>query len=156
MTSAQLPIDASSISNTVGIGVIERALKRLEAMLDGALERVCEKSDYAELREELEQLHRFARARQAMDLLADDTLGGEQIPPEFSGKCAALRREYSTILGSLDRMIRASESMAYLALEDQDVFFLRMREVITLIRRHEAEKDRLLDLAIWRETGGES
>ncbi len=60
------------------------------------------------------------------------------------------------MLGALDRLIRASESMAFHALEDQDVFFLRVREVIALIRRHEAEKDRLLDLAIWRETGGES
>ena len=56
MTSAQLPFDASSISNTIGISVIERALKRLEAMLDGAAERVCEDSDFAELREELDKL----------------------------------------------------------------------------------------------------
>ncbi len=41
-------------------------------------------------------------------------------------------------------------------LEDKEVFVLRGRELLAMLRRHEAEEDRLFYLAVWRDTGGES
>ena len=60
------------------------------------------------------------------------------------------------MLGQLDRLIRTADSVVDRPVEDTDVFFLRMRELIATLRRHEAEEDRLVSLAVWRDTGGES
>ena len=40
--------------------------------------------------------------------------------------------------------------------EDKEVFVMRIRELIAVLRRREAEEDRLLYFAIWRDHGGES
>ena len=60
------------------------------------------------------------------------------------------------ILAKLDRLVRDVDSMADRTLEDKEVFFLRGLELIALLRRHEAEEDRIFYLSLWRDTGGES
>ena len=60
------------------------------------------------------------------------------------------------MIGMLDRLIRPVDSMADRPLEDKEVFLLRVRELISMIRRHCAEEDRLFYLAVWHDTGGES
>ena len=80
----------------------------------------------------------------------------QKLSPELAEEVKRLREEHPIILGKLDRMIRLVDSMPDRTLEDKEVFFLRGNELIALLRRHEAEEDRLFHLAVWRDTGGES
>ena len=88
---------------------------------------------------------------------ADNTRFFEESPESIGRReQARLRTEHSTILGMLDRIIRSTDALGDQTVEDKDVFFLRVRELLATVRRHEAEEDRLFYLAVWRETGGES
>jgi hypothetical protein len=55
----------------------------------------------------------------------------------------------------LDWLTRRVDAIADSTLEDKDVFLLRTRELIAVLRRHVAEEDRLFYLSVWRDTGGE-
>jgi len=134
---------------------IKASLKVLSETLDQAVDRLFDRGFFEGLGEELRRLHVAVRQRHAAGQFGDkrDALG---VPPELVGDFERLRDEHLTILGILDRMIRGVDSMVDRPLEDKEVFLLRGREAIAFLRRHEAEKDRLFYLAIWRDTGGES
>ncbi len=132
------------------------ALSAIEGILDGMPERMFDHDFYEELDAELHRFHARLRTHHAVEAYH---AGGEsiaQISPEYADQIARLRSEHSVILGILDRLIRCVESMCDQPLEDKEVFAMRTRELIAVVRRHEAEEDRLFYLSLWRDTGGES
>ena len=56
----------------------------------------------------------------------------------------------------LSGFLRAQDEELRALADASDVFVLRVRELIAVVRRHDAEEDRLFTLAIWHDTGGES
>ena len=102
---------------------------------------------------EFRRLHARIRAHDANDCLC---VGEANLPLEVQSEWSRLRGEHPRILGQLDWLIRHVDSIADQAVEDHDVFILRVRELIAVLRRHDAEEDRLLAHAFWHETGGES
>ena len=132
------------------------ALSAIEGLLEGMSERMFDPDFYEALHEELRRFHARLRTHHAVEAYH---AGGEsiaQISPEYADQIARLRSEHSVILGMLDRLIRCVESMCDQPLEDKEVFGMRTRELIAVVRRHEAEEDRLFYLSLWRDTGGES
>ena len=128
----------------------------IERLLDHSGDDVTEAALCESLTEQMRTLHARLRAQHALARCeaTDDQV--TQSAPELSGDEQRLLAEHSLILGSLDRLIRCVETVASCSAEDQLVFVLGVRELIATIRRHEAEEDRLIYLAYWRETGGES
>lgn len=111
--------------------------------------------DYVEsLEEALRRMHARFRIHRARDLAAEEA--DRQLPPELAETQGRLRNEHTALLGHLDRLIRSAPSMADRSYEDNEVFILRVRELIAILRRHLAEEDRLLYLTLWRDTGGEA
>jgi hypothetical protein len=111
--------------------------------------------DYVEsLEEALRRMHARFRIHRARDLDAAES--ERQLPPELVETQDRLREEHTALLGHLDRLIRSVPSMADRPHDDNEVFILRVRELIAILRRHLAEEDRLLYLALWHDTGGEA
>lgn len=135
---------------------ITAMLPPIEAMLGTAVDRMHDAEYYEGLLDELKRLHVRLRVHHAADQMIDDRSDVTDTPPEFMREKDRLRAEHTAMLGTLDRAIRAGESMADRTVEDKEVFFARIRELIATTRRHEAEEDRLFHLSVWRETGGES
>ncbi len=143
------PLQASQVS-------LSAALTAIEDMLGCMTDRMFDHEFYEGLDAELRRFHARLRTHHAV---AAYHAGGEsiaQISPEYADQIARLHSEHSVILGMLDRLIRGVESMCDQPLEDKEVFIMRTRELIAVVRRHEAEEDRLFYLSLWRDTGGES
>lgn len=135
--------------------------EQLQSTLDGLDQLLPENSfdaldaDTADLlAEHLRSLHARLRMRHAAGRLASST-ENDSLPPEYAREQTRLTDECVDVLGMLDRIIRWVDSIADRTVEDQEVFVLRVREVVAVLRRHLAEEDRLFYLAIWRDTGGE-
>jgi len=139
-----------------GTESIQRALNAIDGLLADARRRNPESEYFSEFGVELRRLHAGIRIAHAADVLTSDDLGGTPIPPELVSDLTRLRGEHRMLLGMLDRLIRAVDLMSDLTLEDKDVFFLRVRELLAILRRHEAEENRLVYVAVWSDTGGES
>ena len=130
------------------------SLTALEAILEREGNRVSEPGCCARLGDELCRLHARFRAHDAAGYFSSvDPV--EVIHPELVTEVNRLRGEHGTILGQLDWLVRSAGSIADRASEDQEVFLLRLRELVAVLRRHEAEEDRVFFLTMWRETGGE-
>ncbi len=130
-------------------------LRRIDALLHDAIPDAPLDTLRAEaLYDELKRLHAHVRSHQAADWITPDAAA--PLSPEFTDERKRLTDEHMTILGSLDRIIRAAETVADRSLEDNEVFVLRVRELVAIIRRHTAEEDRLFYLSTWRDIGGES
>ena len=125
-------------------------------MLAEATDGRSEGSYFEPLGRELKQVHARVRAHHAADYLEASGSPAPVIPPELVEEWKRLRGEHTHLFGQLDGLIRHVDSMADRPVEDRDVFFLRVRELIAVLRRHEAEEDRILDIALYRDTGGES
>lgn len=108
---------------------------------------------FPRLAAELQRLHVCVRARHSAARLQDME---DPLHPEYAHDFERLREEHSMILGQIDRVVRLVESIADRPMEDREVFYLRIREMIATLRRHEAEEDRLQSLAVWHDVGGES
>ena len=134
---------------------IKASLKLLERLLDKPGDRMFDPGYFAAVGGQLRRLHARIRIHHAIGQLDVGTFTAE-VPPELTDELHRLHAEHATIIGQLDRLIRSVDSMADQSLEDKEVFTLRGRELIALLRRHEAEEDRLFYLSIWRDTGGES
>ncbi|MHC4696564.1 MAG: hypothetical protein ACYTFA_07475 [Planctomycetota bacterium] len=124
----------------------------IEQLLDQASTRMFDAEYYVEVEAKLRQLHARMRAQHGSAAIA----GSGSVPPELTGEYDRLRAEHTTMIGRLDRIIRSVESLVDLPLEDKDVFFMRVRELTAMLRRHEAEENRLCYLTVWRDVGGES
>ena len=106
--------------------------------------------------DELRQLHARFRMHDATCRLdpGECTAMLEQ-RPELASELRRVRDEHPHVLGLLDHLIRHVDSIVDQSAEDQEVFVLRLRELIAVFRRHEAEEDRIFHRAAWEETGGE-
>jgi len=125
-------------------------------MLHGDVENSAfDAADFETICDELGRLHARIRMHHAAICLEAGG-GGEPLPPELAGERDRLVSEYTAILGLLDVIIRSGDAISDRPIEDKDVFFLRVYELIAVLRRHMAEEDRLFYLAVWREIGGES
>lgn len=135
---------------------VRASLAFVEEMLDGAPDSMIDEAYFAEMNEAFRRLHVRIRTQHASTQLgaAEGWVG--QTSPQYAEDIARLRSEHPMMLGKLDRLIRATEAMADRPQEDKEVFVMRVRELIAIVRRHEAEEDRLFYLSIWRDTGGES
>lgn len=133
----------------------------IKSILAGLHERFAEAADrqlepefFEEIASDLARLHAQFRIQHTAGQFTADV---STTPcPELAEEFRRLQDEHSLILGKLDRLVRCVDSMADRTLEDKEVFFLRGQELIALLRRHEAEEDRIFYLSVWRDTGGES
>ena len=130
-------------------------LEQLEALLDRAKVGACDAECVGVLGKTLRKLHAKIRKNHASDHLgaSDAAIAAA---PELDDQRQRLRDEHQTIFGLIDRLVRSAEVIFEQAIEEQAVFFMRVRELVAVVRRHEAEEDRLFYLAVWRDTGGES
>ena len=135
---------------------ISTSLAIVEEMLEVGSDGMIGPDYFAEMDAALRRLHVRIRAQHASAQLDATNQWVGQASPQFAEDFVRLRSEHPMLLGKLDRLIRATEAMADRPLEDKEVFVMRVRELIAIIRRHEAEEDRLFYLSIWRDTGGES
>lgn len=134
---------------------ISSVLPRIQSLLNDSFERMVDADYFSEIGDVLRQLHARLRIHHASDYFPRKTGNNEPIPPELVDELLRLRGEHTQFLGNLDRLIRSVDSIADCTMEDRDVFLLRIKELLSMILRHEAEEDRLLYLAVWRDTGGE-
>ncbi len=155
MTSASTTHNQKRGART-GDDSITATLPQIEALLGESSERMFDSEYYEQMATELRRLHARVRVHHAANELNICDESEADTPPELLREQARLRSEHSVILGGLDRIIRSTDALADQTVEDKDVFFLRVRELLATVRRHEAEEDRLFYLAVWRETGGES
>ncbi len=134
---------------------VKETLDRLDELLSATPDYAQDASFFAALGGAFRQLHARIRAHHAADYLGSPH-PGVAVPAEWAHDWTRLRDEHPRILGQLDWLIRRDEAIADQPVEDRDVFLLRVRELIAVLRRHEAEEDRLFALALWHDTGGES
>ncbi len=146
--------DSQFRSPTTADDSIKASLNVLARLLDQASDRLFEAEFFEALGKEFRRLHARIRIHHAVDQLSADL--HSELSPELTDEVERLRLEHPIILGKLDRLIRSVDSMADRSLEDKEVFLLQGHELIALLRRHEAEEDRLFYLSVWRDTGGES
>lgn len=132
------------------------ALTSIEERIGCMTDQLFDREFYEGLGAELGRFHAQLRAHHAVAAYHAAGEAISQFSPEYADEFARLHSEHSTILGMLDRLIRSVETMCDCPLEDKEVFVMRVREVIAVMRRHEAEEDRLFYLSLWRDTGGES
>lgn len=131
--------------------LVDRLEEAINAGRDGGLEG-CDVNGLGNL---LRDLHARVRTHHAIGVIHTPT-DGKEIAPRYVAQLEHLRNEHTAMIGTLDRLIRAVETLTELAIEDRMVFAARLRELIAFIRRHEAEEDRVLYLAMWHDFGGES
>ena len=130
-------------------------LAELERILGNAPRPDADPPNYLLLDAELRKLHARFRVHQASDFFNAQTNPAVAAAPQLGDEFTRLGAEHTRILGLLDWLLRHVDAMPDLPVEDRDVFLLRLREMIAVLRRHEAEEDRLL-LTLWHDTGGES
>lgn len=133
---------------------VKASLTRIDETLDAA-ERSCDSEMFELLEDEFRHLHALIRSQDAVEKLGTSE-SVVSVPPEWLDECARLRGEHPRLLGQLDWLIRHVGCVADQPVDDREVFMLRVRELIAVVRRHDAEEDRLFALALWRDTGGES
>ena len=153
---ATAPLDSLSHDGSPGELSIEAALRAIESRLSPTSDRFNERRFFTALGDDLRRLHAQTRIHHAAGFRRGDLDASINPPPEQAETLKRLECERRQILGDLDRLIRASEFVVDASLEDRDVFVLRVKELLAMMRRHHAEEDRLFFLAVWRDTGGES
>ncbi len=146
----------SAEQRQTGDDTIKSSLAAIEILVQEGSWQTFDIAGFEAVEEALRHLHAKIRVHHAVDALCGTQVDGEACRPELADDQARLAREHTTILGMLDRIIRAAGTMADRTLEDREVFFARIREMIAIVRRHEAEEDRIIHLSMWRDMGGES
>lgn len=108
------------------------------------------------LGEELRQLHARFRAHDATCRLDPESMTVTmEHRPELNSELRRIRAEHPHMMGLCDWLTRYVDSIANQSEEDQEVFLLRVRELIAVFRRHEAEEDRIYYRSAYEENGGE-
>lgn len=138
--------------NSKSIGAV---LPELQNLIDQSFDRIHDADFYVSINETLRQLHACLRSHHASNYFPKKPETSEPIPLEYLDELNRLREEHTHFMGFLDRLIRSCESVVDRSMEDREVFFLRIQELMAMMRRHEVEEDRILHLAIWRDVGGE-
>ncbi len=133
----------------------DQAIKESLQIVEDRLEGDRDSTFFEVLGAEFRRLHARIRTHHAVACLHPPA-GKSELPLEVQNEWTRLRDEHPRILGQLDWLIRHFDSVADQRTEDQDVFILRVRELIAVLRRHDAEEDRVLAVALWHDTGGES
>jgi len=151
-----IPRDASAERPFASAESISSSIVEIETILQRANVALVDDACYGKLRIALMQLHARVRSHHAADCLTASDMSDGVIPPEYLDTLERLREEHMLIVGRLDRLIRSIEALAAQPVEEAEVFFLRIRELIATLRRHEAEENNLFAGAMWRDTGGES
>lgn len=148
-------MDVTTPNKRTGRNVLRDALSKLENLLMHSTSQASSAAYLATLGESLRELHARVREHHAASRLTESE-DGTHIAAEYLDALTKLSAEHSHMLGMLDRLVRVVDSMPDRQIEDRDVFYLSIRELIAVLRRHEAEEDRLFALSMWRDTGGES
>ncbi len=151
MSTTPAPFHSESMDSSDQ--TVRTALETIETLLADSAGPAFGPDYFETLSFDLHHLHACVRSQHSAAGLSG--IDG-QVLPELADQFERLQREHLMILGQIDQVVRLVDSMADRPMEDREVFFLRIREMIATLRRHEAEEDRLLCLAIWRDTGGES
>ncbi len=136
-------------------GSIKEALQQIEELLVIDPDRGPDAAFFATLGNEFRFLHARIRTQHAADCLRTPD-GPQLLPTERIEEWDRLCEEHAHILGMTDWLIRNVDSIPDQGTEDKDVFILRVKELLAVLRRHDAEEDRLYALAFWKDTGGES
>ncbi len=147
--------DSESARTDAPLGISE-SLEKVEAIIGDELAPMQDDGMYQRLLNALQVVHAQMRIHHGIGLDAPESVADRLNAPELSSEEQRLGAEHKPLIGSLDRLMREAESMADRSAEDQLVFTFRVRETVSIIRRHDAEDRRLLHLAVWRDTGGES
>ena len=153
---ATIPQDPQCKTPSSAERSIETTLRGLEERLCGTPENLYDQALFLTLRDELRSLHARLRIHQTAALRSEELDASLARSPRLAETVKRLTAEQPLLLGNLDRLIRAADSIADQSLEDRDVFILRVKELIATLRRHHAEEDRLTFLATWQDIGGES
>jgi len=142
-------------SSTAPDSTIPDALHRIEEFITDRPGLALDALKCDRLGDELRHLHACVRAHHAAGFLVGT--GGPQpdIPPELTGESQRLRNEHPHLIGLVDWLTRHVDAVSDQSPEDREIFDLRLRECVAVLRRHEAEEERLLQLALWNVTGGE-
>lgn len=137
---------------TVGV---RGAVDALEQSLAG-LEEVANVTPAAfqEIAEQMQVLHARLRAQEAANYLGDPLKKFQARAPHLAETAERLRRELTTMIGELDRLMRVADSITDQPLEEQEIFMLRVKELLATKRRHAAEEDRIVDYSLWQDVGG--
>lgn len=151
MSTTPAPFHSESVDSSDQ--TVRAALEAIESFLADSAGPTFDADYFERLSFDLQRLHACMRSQHSAAGLSGT---GGHVPPEYAGEFERLQGEHLAILGQIDRVVRLVDSMPDRPMEDREVFFLRIREMIATLRRHEAEEDRLLCLAIWHDTGGES
>jgi len=147
------PPDPLSLADRAGYDEIKTLLDELEPLFDDTTLRRADPDLVEALGERLRHLHALIRVRHAAGFV-DNPGCAEMIPPHLIGDQQRLLAEHSNIIGLIDRLVRLVDSVPDRSAEDREVFLLRGRELVAVLRRHEAEEDRLFYLAYWHDSGG--
>ena len=131
-------------------------LPELERILGDAPSPDAGAPDFFLLDNALRKLHARVRGHQGTDFFSPKSNPAVAAAPQLGDEFTRLSDEHLHILGMLDWLIRRVDAMPERPVEDRDVFLLRVHEVIAVVRRHEAEEERLFLIAHWHDTGGES
>ena len=147
--------DSESARADTALGISE-SLAKVEAIIGDERAPTLDDDVYQRLLRGLQVVHAQMRIHHGIGLDAPESVADRLNAPELSSEEQRLGAEHKPLIGLLDRLIREAESMTDRSAEDQLVFTFRVREMVGIIRRHDAEDRRLLHLAVWRDTGGES
>lgn len=102
----------------------------------------------------LTTLHARFRQHAGQDWAHDDEEKG-LVSPDLSGPAERLRDEHALIITRLDLLIREVDLLDGWTDEERDVYYLKIQELIALLRRHEAEENLITYRSTWYDTGGE-
>lgn len=137
-------------------GTVREALDAVDATIVAADHQIGEEDFFDVLHAQLRRLHAQFRIHHAAATVEVCEHASDSVAPEYAPDRQRLCEEHNSIFGMVDRLARSSESMVDLPVEDKEVFIMRVRELVAILRRHLAEEDRLCYLSLWSDIGGES
>ena len=133
---------------------IKGSLRVLEEMLSQDTDHMFEGTYFEDAATELRRLRARVRIHHGTDSLSTKRKSAEPVAPELAAARDHLRSEHAAISGHLRQLLRSAGSIADQSLEDKEVFILRAQELVAVLRRHEAEEDRLFYLSVWGDIDG--
>jgi hemerythrin-like domain-containing protein len=132
---------------------IKGSLRVLEEMLTQAADHMFEAAYVEDVATELRRLRARVRIHHGTDSRSTKRNSADRGAPGLAAQGSHLQSEHATISGQLRQLLRSAGSIADQSLEDKEVFILRAQELIAVLRRHEAEEDRLFYLSVWGDMG---